>query len=81
MQFVFSLDFWTFVVALLALIATVWYGRHQLRLARREAERHPILEVSEIRLLDAKEFSVVAETARQRNFWLDKLAWYEEAKR
>jgi hypothetical protein len=32
------LDVWTFIVALLALVATVWYGRGQLRLARRESE-------------------------------------------
>ena len=42
MQFVLhqltSLDFWTFVVAVLAFLATVWYGREQLRFARQEAQ-------------------------------------------
>ncbi len=90
-----GLDLWTFVVALvsallalLALAATVWFGYRQIRLAqeqltlaRKEAERHAILEVSEMRLHAAKEYPIVAETAHHRQLWLDKLAWYKQAKR
>lgn len=77
---IISLDFWTFVVAFLALVATVWLGREQLKLARKEAERHPILRVSAMHLTDATEVYEIMDTAKERKEWLNELASYELAK-
>lgn len=40
LQQVASLDFWTFVVALLALITTVWFGYKQLKQSRADSNRN-----------------------------------------
>ena len=75
-----SLDFWTFVVALLALIATVWYGREQLRLARRQAENRPVLEVSAMDLINPAHVDAVVDTVRERREWLNEWERYEREK-
>lgn len=89
-----SLTFWTFVVALastvlalLALIFTVRYGRRQiglaeeqLTLARKEAENRPVLEVSAMDLIDPVEIDAVVECAQERKEWLDEWEQYERAK-
>jgi hypothetical protein len=68
----------TFWVAFLALIATLVYGeisrrqqkrqyilaREQLLLARDEADRHPVLEVTTVRILDPRALDEVLETRR-----------------
>lgn len=91
MEFVFSLSFWTFAVALvsallalLALLVTVWFGRRQIRLAeeqltlaRKEAENRPVLEVSAMHLIDPTHVDTVMETVQERNEWLDDWAQYE----
>lgn len=92
MQFVLhlltGLDFWTFAVALLALLATVWYGREQLRLAReqltlarKEADSRPVLEVSAIDLIDPALVDAVVDTLRERREWLNEWERYERDKK
>jgi hypothetical protein len=92
MQFVLqqlsSLDFWTFVVTLLALIATVWYGRREVRiareqlsLARRGAESRPVLEVAAMELIAAQDVDAVLDTAKERKAWIEQLEDYELASR
>ncbi len=68
----------TFIVAGLALVATVVYGeiqrraqrrdrqiaQEQLRLAREQAEMRPVLEVAEVRLLDVSDVEELEEYVR-----------------
>lgn len=82
------MDFWTFIVAFLALVATAYFGYktlrkqdEQLELARREAERHPLLKVSEMNLIDAREVDAVLDTAKKREEWLEEIRQYEERQR
>lgn len=84
MQQLSSLDFWTFIVALLAFIATVWYGRKEIRLAeeqltltRKEAEHRPVLAVSAMDLINPVEVDAVVETAQESKKAQERAAQHE----
>lgn len=68
MQQTTSLDFWTFIVAFLALLATVWYGREQLKLAREVAARRPALEIAAVGLESPHSIRQVRETVKSKDY-------------
>lgn len=75
LQQVTSLDFWTFIVAFLALIATAYFGHktlrkqdQQLKLAHEEAARRPALEIAEVGLVPANQVKQVKETFQSKDY-------------